>query len=152
MSANKKPKLHLVSSTDQIVKPLSFDPEAVRQRITRAGAAPIESERLVAAYLVLDDAKLMLRLIEIMGGEIVAFRQQIKSLAQQSTDTATINSVLLAHAGGEVRMDGKWFEEYEVTGGFQVTEENGEVVIRLVDEPVDQAVPSVSASQQTEGD
>ena len=80
MSANSKPKLRLVSARETIEKPQEFDPCAVEQRITRAELAPTADARQAAAGLVLEDAKLMLRLVAVMGGEIVGFRQKIKAL------------------------------------------------------------------------
>lgn len=134
--------------------PPPFDPKAVEQRITRAMLAPSEEERQIAMQLVLEDAQVMLRALAVMAGEIAAFRRQVKALAQQSADTATINSVLLAHAGGEVRMSFAWFRDYEVpTGaGFMVNEDGDEVVIRaiVVDAAPDEGVPSKSANEQTE--
>ncbi len=130
--------------------PQPFDPQAVAQRINRARLAPSPEERELATTLALRDAEEMLQVLGVMGAEIVAFRQQVRILAQQASDTATINSVLLAHAGGEVRLDAQWFADYEVTGGFSITEEGDKVVIRLIDDPPGPGVGLESASQQTE--
>ena len=134
--------------------PPPFDPQAIMQRIRRARLAPNPEERALAVSLALSDAELMIQLLGVMGAEIAGFRQQVKILAQQSADTATINAVLLALLGGEVRVDAKWFEDFEVKGGLEVTEEENEVVIRslVIDAPAASGVPSVSASQQTEDD
>ena len=157
MSANKKPKLRLIQGgLAEPTAPMAFDPEAVRYRITRALAARDPEMQAEAAHAVLKDAQVMLAALGSMGSAIVALRQEIKAFAQQSSDQATINSVLLAVAGGEVRVPADWFEAYEVKGGFSVTEEShpwgDEVVIRaLVATPGPDGVPSISARKQTEG-
>jgi hypothetical protein len=132
--------------------PAPFDPAAVQQRINRVRITPSPEERELAIAMVLSDAEHMLRALGLMGGEILQYRQQIRILAQQNADVGTINSVLIHLAGGEVRMDSDAFAAFEVTGGYSITEEGSEVVIRHVDEVPATGVGSVSASQQTEGD
>lgn len=161
MSANAS-KSKIISLEDhrkeQLKKasaPPPFDPELVAQRINRVRFSPSSEERDLAIKLLLDDAEVMLRALGVMGAEIGAFRQQIKALVQQTSDTSTINSVLLERAGGVVRMPFEWFRDYEPPqgAGFMVNEEGDEVVIRaiVVDESALSGVGSVSASEQTEG-
>jgi hypothetical protein len=136
--------------------PEPFDPKAFMQTITRARVAPSAEERELAVGLALRQAEELLQVVAIMGGEIAAFRQQIKSLAQQATDTATVLAVLLHEAGGVVEVDADWFAAWEPpTGsGFMVNEDpdRNVVVIRAIVVPPDEAVDSVSADQQTGGD
>lgn len=139
--------------------PEPFDPNAFLQLIRRAQSAPDKDERELAAGLALRQAEELLQVVAVMAGEITAFKQQVKALAQQAADTSTINSVLLERAGGVVRMPFQWFADYQPPNGagFMVNEEDGpdgrEVVIRaiVVDAQPPEGVGSVSADQQTEG-
>jgi len=132
----------------------AFDPDAIRQRITMGRISPTPESRDLARELVLQDAEEMLRVLGVMGAEIVAFRQQVKALVQQTADTSVINSLLLHLAGGVIRVNAKWFEEWEPPegSGFMVNEEGDEVVIRaiVVDENTTGGASLMSADQQTE--
>jgi hypothetical protein len=147
MSANaSKGKLRLIQGGLAEQRPPAFDPDVTRALMNRAIAGSPG-----AVIELVQQTGMLLTVLGVMGSEIASFRQTVKALAQQSTDQATINSVLLAVAGGEVRVPSDWFEAFEIKGGFSVDETDTEVIIRaLIDQPGPQGVPLASASQQTE--
>lgn len=127
---------------------IDFDGIEARIRLA-AGAATRDGRNAAREHLVRDCAQL-LSLIRVMVGELVPARTRIRELVTANNDLGVVSAVLMHEAGGEVRVDRAWFAEFDPKGGFTVTEDGDQVVIRAVDAPPGERVASVSAEQQTE--